>query len=242
MKIKFNRCVRTASSESYILFLESENVGSLDLHFSDCVYGTVVFTKIFNSSEQKKIFEQIENEIVDSVVPREDFIFNVYQSEDIGMYADTISEEDRAYEPAKVKDFEDISKLVKSAIGKKRNIQGKLTEHIAVDFFNSLGYNAVRAGSYYDHMKIDVIAESENELILVQVKSGSISIKKIEEAVKSISEFNHSKEKTVAFLASEFPVRSEQLRKELSSRYGMSIQFYHSYQVLKSLPEYKNSF
>ncbi|MFA0402431.1 hypothetical protein [Vibrio sp. 10N.222.52.C12] len=160
MNIKFTRTVRTSNSESYVLFQEGRNIGNLDLHFSDCVYGTLILSKEFPGEEQQEIFAQIEDELVEPL-PREDFIFSVYQGEEIGMYSDSITEEDRAYEPVKKRDFEDISKLVKSALGKNRNIQGKLTEHITVEFFESLGYRAKRGDSELDHMKIDVVAESD---------------------------------------------------------------------------------
>ncbi|MCF2902600.1 restriction endonuclease [Pseudoalteromonas sp. OFAV1] len=240
MSIKFTRTARTSNSESYALFQDDHNVGSLDIHFSDCVYGTLIFTKEFSNEEHQEIFARIEDELVDPV-PRADFIFSVYQGKEIGMYSDSITEEDRAYEPVKKRDLEDISKLVKSAVGKKRNIQGKLTEHISVEFFESLGYRAKRGDSELDHMKIDVVAESDEELVLVQVKSGSIGLKQIENAVESISKYPSSKQNVAAFIANDFPVRAESLRKALGCKYGMQIQYYHTYQILKNLPEYKSS-
>ncbi|HHX8301640.1 TPA: hypothetical protein ACVOZB_004529 [Vibrio diabolicus] len=238
--MKFTRTVRTGSSESYVLFDEKENVGSLDLHFSDCVYGTLVFTKEFTDEEQQEIFAQIENELVDPL-PRDDFIFSVYQGRDIGMYSDSVTEEQRSYEPVKKRDLEEMSKLVRSALGKKRNIQGKLTEHVAVEFFESLGYSSGRGDSELDHMQIDVVAESDDELVLAQVKSGSIGLKQIEKAVGNIQKYSSEKVKVAAFLANDFPVQAEKLRKDLARKHGVKIEYYYMYQVLKSLPEYKSS-
>ncbi|MCK8063421.1 MULTISPECIES: hypothetical protein [Vibrio] len=86
------------------------------------------------------------------------------------------------------------------------------------------------------------MAEKNGETTFIQVKAGAISDKAIETMVKAMSLYTYSTPKNIVFLANEYSKNSEELRVYLESKYQMKIRFYHVYQVLKSLPEYKNSF
>lgn len=50
-------------------------------------------------------------------------------------------------------------------------LRGELGEDIAVDFLTKKGYRILRRNYRYEHGEIDIIAESEKELIFVEVKT-----------------------------------------------------------------------
>ncbi len=245
MNIEIKRSIRTSSSESYLFFNTEGRLGTLDLHYLQSIHGTLILEQELTELEVEELLKKIEEDIVDSIYPREDFIFSVYQGKEIGFYSDNISEDSRKYESARIKDIEGISKQLATVLGKQHNIRGKLAEHAGIEFFETLGYQCClsrKIDKGLDHQKVDLVAEKNGETTFIQVKAGAISDKAIETMVKAMSLYTYSTPKNIAFLANEYSKNSEELRVYLESKYQMKIRFYHVYQVLKSLPEYKNSF
>jgi HJR/Mrr/RecB family endonuclease len=126
-------------------------------------------------------------------------------------------------------------------MSKNQETKGKLTEFVAVQFLTSLGYKAERGSIMLDQQKIDVVAKKEGETIYAQVKSGQISNKEIEKIVKSVHQIDSDENKSVAIIANEFSKNAETIRDSLHKKYDISIYFYHGYQVIKALPEYKQA-
>lgn len=238
---KFSRSARTAFSEHYVIFYDGKNIGSLDIHILKYINGTLVVQPFLEEEELEQLIMQIDSEIVEGIEPREDFIFTVYFGKEVGFYSDSVSKEDRSWEPAKTKDIEDISELIKSALGKAQHAKGKLNEFVAIEFFEKLGFSAKKSPPELDHKKIDVIAENETCIVYVQVKSGQISDKSITSLVENVEGISSEKTKEISVIAKEYSVFSEQLRAELEDRFGIKIYYYHSYQVLSSCSEYRSA-
>lgn len=241
MDFEIRRYLRTSSSESYLFFEGENRLGMLDLHFLNFVSGTLIIERELSDEELEFFIKRIDSEIIEGVAPREDFILSVYSGKEIGFYSDNVSSEDRMYGPARIKDLDDISSILRTVIGNRHNLRGKLTEFVAVEFLNKMGYEASKASSEMDHNKVDIIATKENETKFVQVKAGQIGDKKIKELVKYISGIEVQGKKSIAIIAGEFSASAELIREELQESYSINIQFYHGYQVLKSLPEYKQA-
>jgi len=243
MNFELRRAVRTPHSESYVIFNEVGRVGSLDIHILKCVYGNLIIEQDLKDQELEHLIRKIDEDIIQGIEPREDFIFTVFSGKEVGFYSDIITPEQRAYEPAKAKDIEKVSQIISQAIGKGQAAKGKLNEFVAIKFFKSLGYEAQRASQELDHLKVDVIASKDNEVTYVQVKTGQISEQEIRTIVQNVSVLKQDPdtEKAVAIIAREFPIISEIARRDLYKEFGIPVLYFHSYQVLNRLPEYKQA-
>jgi Holliday junction resolvase-like predicted endonuclease len=244
LDFRIYRGIRTSSSESY-LFFEGEGVsrlGQLDLHYLDAIHGVLILERELSSEELDFFIMRIESEIIGEICPREDFILNIYSGEYMGVHNDEERYVRDRNEPVTTKDLEGITSTLKTVVGNTHNLRGKLSEHIAIEFLETLGYEAKKGTSDMDHSKVDVIATKCNETMFVQVKSGQIGNKQITETVKHISKLDSQGTKSIAIIAKEFSATSEILRENLRTEYGINIHFYHSYQVLKALPQYRQAF
>jgi Holliday junction resolvase-like predicted endonuclease len=239
LDFKINRGIRTSSSESY-LFFEGEGVsrlGQLDLHFLDAIHGVLILERELSSEELDFFIMRIESELIEGIYSREDFILQIYSGEYMGMYND-----EHAYVPDTTKKaLEGITSTLKTVVGNMHNLRGKLSEVIAIEFLETLGYEAKKGTPDMDHSKVDVIATKGNETRFVQVKSGQIGDKQITDTVKHINKLNSQGTKSIAIIAKEFSAQSEILRENLQIEYGINIHFYHSYQVFRALPQYKQA-
>jgi len=92
-------------------------------------------------------------------------------------------------------------------------------------------------------LKVDVIASRDNEVTYVQVKTGRISEKEIRTIIENVSILKQDPgtDKAVAIIAREFPIISEIIRRDLHKEFGIPVLYFHSYQVLNRLPEYKQA-
>ncbi|MBI2916615.1 MAG: hypothetical protein HYY01_01365 [Chloroflexi bacterium] len=86
----FERECRTPNSEAYIVLQGEHPVGKVDLHFtSSVVHATLCVSSDLNEEDIKGLIEIIDEEIVNTAdVARDDFIVNVYQGQDMGVYSD----------------------------------------------------------------------------------------------------------------------------------------------------------
>ncbi len=86
----FERECRTPTSEAYIILQGEQPVGKVDLHFtSSVVHATLCVNPDLTEDDIKGLIESIDDEIVSTAdVARDDFIVNVYQGQDMGVYSD----------------------------------------------------------------------------------------------------------------------------------------------------------
>lgn len=86
----FERECRTPFSEAYIVLQGQQPLGKVDLHFTpSVVHATLCVSSSLNEEDIRHLIEAIDDEIVATAdVPRDDFIVNVYQGEDMGVYSD----------------------------------------------------------------------------------------------------------------------------------------------------------
>lgn len=88
---RFERECRTPYSEAYIIAVgEEQIVGRIDLHFTPTVVtATLCVGENLIAEEIRELINIIDEELVlSSDVPREDFIVNVYQGRDAGIFSD----------------------------------------------------------------------------------------------------------------------------------------------------------
>jgi putative endonuclease len=89
----------------------------------------------------------------------------------------------------------------------EHNDLGKLGEQMAVDFLIKNGYEILETNWFFDKAEIDVIAQKENTLAVVEVKTRSslsfglpqefVKPKKIQLLVKAMNEYVNRKELNV---------------------------------------------
>jgi hypothetical protein len=246
-KFRFHRLVRTATSESYVIWgAQSEpggkgRVGVLDLHFQGrTTHGTLVLEEGLLEEERDDLLSQIDDQLIES--DREDFIYTVYHGREIGYYSDLLSDEDHARQGATQRDIEDIRSSLSQVLGRHQSARGKLAEHAITSYFESLKYKARRAGPELDAQKVDVVAESANEIIYAQSKLGAISSSDIRKVVLSVSMLpvTEGKRTVAALIARSFPSDCEFQRRALEEEFGISVMCIQLYQVTNAVPEYKH--
>lgn len=93
---RFERDCRTPYSEAYVIALENEMVGRIDLHFTNTVVNaTLCVGENMTAEEIRELIDIIDEEIVlSSDVPRDDFIVTVYQGRESGVFSDEEFEPD----------------------------------------------------------------------------------------------------------------------------------------------------
>jgi hypothetical protein len=94
--IRYDRLCRTANSEAYLLSLQDEPLGRVELHFtSSVVYGLLIVEREMPEEEILDLIEQIDEDLVWSAdLPRDDFVVTVYQGREVGVYSDPTLDDD----------------------------------------------------------------------------------------------------------------------------------------------------
>ena len=87
---RFERTVRTESSEIFAIYGGARRVGRIDLHYGRFeVHGTLLLEVDLTDDELQQIIDQIDEELVQTHDPeREDFLVTVFKSEELGFYSD----------------------------------------------------------------------------------------------------------------------------------------------------------
>jgi hypothetical protein len=93
---QFERECRTPNSESYIIELDEEEVGRLDLHFTPSVaYATLCVAENLTGDDLKELISEIDERLVLTTDPfREDFVVTVWSGRETGVYSDEQFETD----------------------------------------------------------------------------------------------------------------------------------------------------
>ena len=88
----FEREFRTPSSESYVIEVEEEEIGRIDLHLpfsSGVVYGTLAVVERLTEEEIRGLISEIDERLVLTTDPfREDFMVSVWTGREYGNYSD----------------------------------------------------------------------------------------------------------------------------------------------------------
>jgi len=86
----FERESRTLTSESYIVELDDEEVGRVDLHFSPSVaYATLCLVERLTDEDVKELISEVDERLVLTHDPfREDFVITVWRGRETGVFSD----------------------------------------------------------------------------------------------------------------------------------------------------------
>src|SRR5437868_8758357 len=97
---RFERTVRTESSEIFSIYGGARRVGRVDLHYGRFeVHGTLLLEVDLTDDELQQIIDQIDEELVQTHDPeREDFLVTVFKAEELGFYSDEYEGDDEAGE------------------------------------------------------------------------------------------------------------------------------------------------
>jgi len=87
---RFERQVRTESSEVLVVYGGARRIGRLDLHYARFeVHGTLILEVELTDDEVQQLIDQVDEELVQTHDPeREDFLVQVYRGEELGFYSD----------------------------------------------------------------------------------------------------------------------------------------------------------
>jgi len=87
---QFERECRTLQSESYIVELDEEEVGRLDLHFTASVaYATLCVVESLTEEDVRELISEVDERLVLTTDPfREDFVVTVWTGKETGVYSD----------------------------------------------------------------------------------------------------------------------------------------------------------
>ena len=97
---RFERTVRTDSSEIFGIYGGARRVGRIDLHYGRFeVHGTLLLEVDLSDDELQQVIDQIDEELVQTHDPeREDFLVTVFKAEELGFYSDEYEGDDESGE------------------------------------------------------------------------------------------------------------------------------------------------
>jgi len=87
---QFDRECRTAESESYIIELDDDEIGRIDLHYTASVsYGTLCVAESLTDEDVRALISEIDERLVLTTDPfREDFVVTVWAGRESAVYSD----------------------------------------------------------------------------------------------------------------------------------------------------------
>lgn len=92
MRYGFERTVRTATSEQWLVFAPEsaeQQIGTFDIHISpdDIVYGTLVLTGRLSEQELDNLIKHFDDDVVNMAdLEKGNFHLSVYQGQEVGHY------------------------------------------------------------------------------------------------------------------------------------------------------------
>ena len=97
---RFERTVRTESSEIFSIYGGARRVGRVDIHYGRFeVHATLLVEVDLTDDELQQIIDQLDEELVQTHDPeREDFLVTVFKAEELGFYSDEYEGDDDADE------------------------------------------------------------------------------------------------------------------------------------------------
>src|SRR6266850_5267915 len=93
---RFERTVRTESSEIFNVYGGARRIGRVDLHYARFeVHATLLLDVELSDDELQQLIDQIDEELVQTHDPeREDFLVTVFKAEELGFYSDEFEADD----------------------------------------------------------------------------------------------------------------------------------------------------
>lgn len=93
---RFERTVRTESSEIFNVYGGARRIGRVDLHYARFeVHASLILDVDLTDDELQQLIDQIDEELVQTHDPeREDFLVTVFKGEELGFYSDEFEAED----------------------------------------------------------------------------------------------------------------------------------------------------
>ncbi len=87
---QFERECRTAQSESYVIELNEEEIGRVDIHFTPSVaYATLCVPESLTEEDIRELMSELDERLVLTTDPfREDFVVTVWAGRESGVYSD----------------------------------------------------------------------------------------------------------------------------------------------------------
>jgi len=87
---QFERECRTTQSESYIVELDDEEVGRVDIHYTPSVsYATLCVAESLTDEDVRELISEIDERLVLTTDPfREDFVVTVWAGRESAVYSD----------------------------------------------------------------------------------------------------------------------------------------------------------
>src|SRR5206468_4577314 len=97
---QFERETRTASSEAYVIESGGDEIGRVDLHYSNATaYATLCVPENFNDEQIEELIGEIDERIVMSWEPlRDDFIVTVWSGHEVGIFSESGDDDDEDFE------------------------------------------------------------------------------------------------------------------------------------------------
>ncbi|HLY32096.1 MAG TPA: hypothetical protein VKQ36_13790 [Ktedonobacterales bacterium] len=94
--LRFDRRLRTASSEGYYIIADKGRLGMADLHFAPTtVHCTLILEQELERAQLARLIDQIDEDLVLSAdIPRENFMVTVYTGREVGMFSDDFHADD----------------------------------------------------------------------------------------------------------------------------------------------------
>ncbi|HUF54817.1 MAG TPA: hypothetical protein VMR52_13790 [Dehalococcoidia bacterium] len=90
MAFQFDRECRTATSESYVIDQDDEEIGRVELHYTPAItYGTLCVLESITEDEIRSLISEIDERFVLTNDPfREDFLVTVWNGREHATYSD----------------------------------------------------------------------------------------------------------------------------------------------------------
>ena len=94
--VRFERAVRTETSEVFAIYGGARRIGRVDLHYGRFeVNGTLLLEVDLTDDEVQQLIDQLDEELVQTHDPeREDFLVTVFKAEELGFYSDEFESDD----------------------------------------------------------------------------------------------------------------------------------------------------
>lgn len=97
---RFERTVRTETSEIFTIYGGARRIGRVDVHYGRFeVNGTLLLEVELTDDEVQQLIDQLDEELVQTHDPeREDFLVTVFKAEELGFYSDEYESEEESDE------------------------------------------------------------------------------------------------------------------------------------------------
>ena len=104
----FERESRTPYSESFVIEVDGDDVGRIDLHYTFSItYGTLCIPESMSEDDIQELISEIDERLVMSNDPyREDFVVTVWVGRQTGVYSEEELEEDEDEEEEEEEEVE----------------------------------------------------------------------------------------------------------------------------------------